>query len=213
MVGGVVATPLVLYTNLEYATIVALAAIFFIASVELLAAQWGIRLPFWADQFKRTRRAEEHFSWASVGFLATLVLLAWLLPTPVALAAAGMLAFGDGMSALLGRSLGRHKIWYNPSKSWEGSAAGFVASFVGAWAILAFYAWKEVGGTWLDAYPWTALTLVCLAGSFFGMLAESLPRLQDNVTLPTFAGLSMTALWMMLDLVPRLGQLPARWSG
>lgn len=206
MAAGIIVTPIVLYTNLVYATIVGLAAIFFITAVELLALQWGIRLPFWAEQFRRTRRADEQFSWASIGFLATLVVLVWLTPLPVAFAAAALLAFGDGVSALAGRSLGRHKIWYNRQKSWEGTASGFVAGFIGAFIVVHIYAW-HVDTT----YPPGSLALVCLVGSFFAMLAESLPRLQDNVTLPIFAGFAMTLLWLALGLTPEWGELPRHW--
>lgn len=205
MIGGVAATPLVLYTDLVYATIVALAAIFFIASVELLAWEWGIRLPFWAEQLRRTRREHEQFSWASIGFLSILIVLVWLTPIPVALAASAMLAFGDSTSALAGRSLGRHKIWYNRAKSWEGSLTGFAAGFLGALLLVLLYAQHAH-----QSYPWTALVAVCLVGSFFAMFAESLPRWQDNVTLPVFAGASMTVLWSALGLQPQLGELPLR---
>lgn len=208
MAGGLAATPLVIYTNLVYATIVALAAIFFITVVELLALEWGIRLPFWAEQLRRTRRAHEHFSWASIGFLSTLIVLAWLAPLPVALAAAAMLAFGDGTSALVGRSLGRHKIWYNRQKSWEGSLAGLVAGFLGAFLLVFFYAW-HMG----FQYSVQAILLVCLVGSLAAMFAESLPRLEDNVTVPAFAGVAMTLLWMGLRMSPALGEVPSRVWG
>lgn len=205
MATGVVATPLLLYTNLEYATLVGLAATFFILCTELLALQWGIRLPFWSAQLARTRRPEESFSWASIGFLLTLLLLVWVAPIPVALAAAGMLAFGDGFSALVGRAVGRHRIPYNRRKTWEGSLAGFLAGLAGALVLLHWYA-AATG----NAYAGPSLLLACTIGSAFAMFAESLPRFQDNVTVPLFAGASMWVAWFALGLEPMAGELFVR---
>lgn len=205
MASGLSATPLLLYTNLEYGTIVALTAAFFVLATEVLSLTFGIRLPFWTRQLERVRRPDEHFSWASIGFLTTLVMLFWLAPMPVALAAAGMLAFGDGMSSLVGRAIGRHKIGWNRRKSWEGSIAGLIAGFIGAWLLLAWY--FSVKG---QTYPTIELVVVLLIGSGFAMFAESLPRYQDNVTVPLFAGLSMLAAWGVLGLEPPLGELFAR---
>lgn len=205
MASGLAATPLVLYTNLEYATIVGLAGAFFVFAIELLTLFFGIRLPFWTRQLERVRRPEENFSWASIGFVLTLVVLMWLAPLPVALAAAGMLAFGDGTSALAGRAFGRHKIPWNRRKSWEGSTAGLLAGFVGAWLLVQWYARSTH-----HAYPIGSLVVVVFVGSLFAMLAESLPRFQDNVTVPAFAGASMMLVWAGLGLDPALGALADR---
>lgn len=205
MLTGVVATPMVLYTTPEYASLVGLCTVVFIVCVELLQRFWGISVPFWSLQLQTTRREHESFSWASIGFLLTLFLLLWLTPVPVALAASAMLAFGDGFSALIGRALGRHRIWYNPGKSWEGTAAGFVAGFLGAAVFVLWYA-GHVG----IQYDPAAVLVVCLVGSLFAMLGESLPNLQDNVVVPVFAALPMTALWFVLGLAPRWGLLLER---
>jgi dolichol kinase len=208
MVSGVLFTPLIVYTNLVYATILMLVAALFILILEVLRLSWGIHLPFWSRQLERTRRAHEVISWASISFLATIVILIWLAPLPVALAAAAQLALGDGVSALVGKPLGRHKIWFNRDKSWEGSGAGFLAGAVGAFAILAWYYWQQ--GAAFDA---SLLVLVCIVGSFFAMLAESLPRFEDNVTVPLLAGVSMTLLWWALGLTPVDGELVRRLTG
>lgn len=205
MASGLSATPFILYTGLEYATIVALAATFFVLVVETLSLLFGIRLPFWTRQFERVRRPEEIFSWASIGFLLTLILLAWLCPMPVAIAAAGMLAFGDGMSSLAGKALGRHRIPWNRRKSWEGTSAGFVAGFVGAYALVTWYA-TAVGRT----YDPTLLIVVFIVGAAAAMFAESLPRFEDNVTVPLFAGAAMWIAWALLGLSPGVGELPRR---
>lgn len=202
MASGLAATPLVLYTNLEYATIVALAAAFFVLAMETLALFFGIRLPFWHRQLERVRRPEEAFSWASIGFLLTLIVLAWLAPIPVALAAAGMLAFGDGMSALVGRAVGRSPIPWNRRKTWEGSGAGFLAALVGAYLVVAWYSFATG-----ESYSPATLSVVLAAGAAAAMTAESLPRGEDNVTVPLSAGVAMMAAWSLLGLEPGAGAL------
>ena len=208
MMAGVVATPIVLYTDIVFASIVALCAAAFIVCVELLHKNWDIGLPYWAKQLKSTRRDTETFSWASITFLVTLFVLAWLVPVPVALAAAAMLALGDGMSALVGRSVGRHKIWYNRKKSWEGSMGGLLSGFLGAFLLMQWYA-VDTGSD----YPLPLIAVVCLLGAAFAMLGESLPNIQDNMVVPIFAAVPMTAAWMLLGLDPRLGLLPIRLLG
>lgn len=202
MASGLAVTPVVLYTNIEYGTVVAVAATFFVLSIETLSLFFGIRLPFWTRQLERVRRPHEQFSWASIGFLLTLVVLVWIAPLPVALAAAGMLAFGDGFSALVGRAIGRTRIPWNPRKTWEGSFAGFLAGLGGAYVLVAWYS-SHTGQT----YASTLLVVVFTVGSFFAMLAESLPVGQDNVTVPASAGGSMLAVWALLGLDPALGPL------
>jgi dolichol kinase len=205
MATGLVVTPMILYTNLNYATIVALAATFFVLTIELLSLSFGIRLPFWTQQLERVRRPYELFSWASIGFLLTLIVLVWLSPLPVALAAAGMLAFGDGFSSLVGRAFGRTRIAWNPRKTWEGSIAGFVAGILGAYALVAWLMWHTG-----ESYPARWLALVFVVGAAAAMFAESWPRYEDNVTVPLAAGLAMWAVWWALGLDPTMGPLPER---
>lgn len=206
MLTGLVATPIVLYTGAVYASVIAASAVLFIVCVEILHRYWGLQVPFWSQQLQSTRREHETFSWASIGFLLTLLVLLWLTPIPVALAASAMLAFGDGFSALVGRAIGRHKIWYNRHKSWEGSFAGLVAGLVGALLLIRWFGLENNA-----AYPTNAVLLVCLVGSLSAMFGESLPRIQDNIVVPVFAAVPMTALWMALGLEPRWGLLPLQW--
>lgn len=208
MASGLVATPLLLYTSLQYATLVALAATFFVLVIELLSLVFGIRLPFWTYQLERVRRPTERFSWASIGFLLTLIVLVWLTPLPVALAAAGMLAFGDGASSLVGRAFGRRRIPWNQAKTWEGSSAGFIAGFVGALALVAWYVVHEG-----RAYPPEYVLPVVALGALAATVAESLPRLEDNVTVPASAGLVMWLAWLGLGLDPPAGPVLARFFG
>jgi dolichol kinase len=209
MLSGVLVPPLVVFTSLEYTTLLALTALLFILVAEILHMYWGIRLEFFSDQLARTKREYEVFSWASISFLATIVLLLWLAPLPVAFAASALLALGDGVSALVGRAIGRHPLPYNRNKTWEGSTAGFLAGAAGALLILVGYYWLE------PAYAFEAgpLILVCVVGAFFAMVAESLPRGEDNVTVPLFSAVAMTLLWWSIGMAPAAAALYARLFG
>lgn len=139
MTTGLLATPLVIYTGLTFTTIAALATLVVIAALELLLGRYRLAVPFLTKQLTSTRRPNEVFSWASTMFIVAALLILWFTPLPVALAALAMLGFGDGMSALVGRAIGRNKLWYNPKKSWEGSTAGFLAGAIGALGMTAWY--------------------------------------------------------------------------
>lgn len=211
MLSGVLVTPMVVFTNLPYVTLVAVAAFLFILVTELLSVHWGIHLPFWSDQLRRTKRAHEVFSYASLAFLGTVVLLLWLTPLPVAFAACAQLALGDGTSALAGRAFGRVPLPYNKEKTVVGSLAGFVAGSAGAFGILAWYFWYVEGVAFFqDPVPVTLVAIVCVVGGFFAALAESLPRLEDNVTVPLSSGVAMTLLWWTFGLTPSSAALWTR---
>lgn len=89
-----------------------------------------------------------------------------------------VLALGDAASTLVGISFGRHRIFYNKKKSFEGSVAGVAAAFLGVVALTSFS-------------PLTAL-----AAALTGMLVESLPLgIDDNLTVPLAAGF---AIWLAI---------------
>ena len=91
----------------------------------------------------------------------------------VVCASISILALGDSFSTLLGRKFGRSKIFYNPAKSWEGTAGGFVFAFLGAATQISLPA--------------------AFIGALAGMLAESFPtKVNDNLTVPVFAGIVMS---------------------
>lgn len=205
MASGVFVTPMVVFTNLEYVTIVAASAFVFILVAETLSVAWNIHLPFWADRLARTKREHERFSVASLAFLAIVVLLLWLTPLPIAFAAAAQLALGDGMSALVGRAVGRIPIPYNRRKTVEGSIAGFLAGALGALLILEWY-FRTAG---VD-YAWGSVVAVCVIGAFFASAAETIPGVQDNVTVPLSAGVSMMIAWWLAGLTPVWGELVTR---
>jgi dolichol kinase len=82
------------------------------------------------------------------------------------------LAFGDGLSGLIGRSFGRVRPALLRGKSVEGSAVCFLAVLISTYAV-------------------TRRLRVSLATAFVSMIAEALPlRNADNIIIPLAAGLT-----------------------
>jgi dolichol kinase len=118
------------------------------------------------------KREQGHFALAPVtlGLGALLALL--LFPAPVAAAAIYVLAFGDSVSSLVGKFMGRiHPAFLN-GKSLEGSLACIITSFLAAFFV--FREWKTA-----------------LAVGLASLLIDALPlREYDNLFLPLAAGLA-----------------------
>jgi len=118
------------------------------------------------------KREQGHFALAPVtlGLGALLALL--LFSAPVAAAAIYVLAFGDSVSSLVGKSLGRICPAFLKGKSLEGSLACVTASFLAAFFV--FREWKTA-----------------LAVGLASLLIDALPlRDFDNLFLPLAAGLA-----------------------
>ena len=106
----------------------------------------------------------------TLGLGALLSLL--IFPPNVAAAAIYALAFGDGISSLVGKFLGRLRPAFLVGKSLEGSLACFTASFLAGFMV--FREWKTA-----------------LAVGVASMLADALPiKDYDNLLVPLAAGLA-----------------------
>ncbi|NPA32773.1 MAG: phosphatidate cytidylyltransferase [Aquificae bacterium] len=115
---------------------------------------------------------KENLSKPGIGALWALlgVFVSYLLFGKGAVVGVVVLALGDGLSTLAGKLIGRHRLFYNPEKSLEGTLAFFLGSFLG----LSFF---------LEPLEAFFISLVCA-------LFESLPLgVDDNLTLPIFASL------------------------
>ncbi len=140
----------------------------------------GVRFPIISkivDSTEREEVIEEFPGRGALGFFfgSLAVLLLFGARIEVACAAIIILALGDSFSTLTGKRFGRHKIFYNPDKSVEGSIGGLVPAFIGAMVFVS---------------PETALL-----GAFTGMAVESLPlKIDDNITIPVVSGFFMYLL-------------------
>jgi dolichol kinase len=80
---------------------------------------------------QNTLRESEIKSYASyVHFSVGFLFASLLSPPTLLLGIFALFTFGDTMAATIGIRIGKHKIKVNPKKSWEGTIAGFLASFL-----------------------------------------------------------------------------------
>lgn len=92
-------------------------------------------------------------------FLVTVIFEPW-----IAIASIAVLALSDSISTLVGYYFGKHKLFINKKKSWEGSLAFFIMGFV----VLLFF---------VD--PFKALIVGLLV-----TIVEMLPKINDNISVP-----------------------------
>ncbi len=116
-----------------------------------------------------------------------LLLLFWT-RLEVAAAVWGILAFGDGMAAIVGQTLGRsNPLPWNPAKSWAGSFAYLLFGGAGAFALLQ---WTAPG-----RYEAGFALAIAAAAAGFAAALESLPQgLDDNLGVPLVTALLLFCL-------------------
>lgn len=169
------------YLGPFYAAI--LAAVALASNIFLLPRIGGRKL--WRDA--------EHQSGTSLGIIlyplaVLLLILAFYWRLEVAAAAWGILAFGDGMASLVGMSMGRSKLPWNPRKSWAGTIA-YV--FFGTLASTVLLIWTPRDHTYSLGFA----LAVCFATSVVAAALESLPQgLDDNIGVPLVSGLFLLGL-------------------
>jgi glycerol-3-phosphate acyltransferase PlsY len=133
--------------------------------------------------FKPVLREKEmsHLTGASYMLLASIIaLLAF--PRDIAVLALSFLAVGDVVATLVGQWAGRRKFL---GKSLEGELACFIACVAIGFGFNFYYA----------GLNFTLPTIIL--GSVCATLAEALPLpIDDNLTMPLFAGVVMTILQM-----------------
>jgi uncharacterized protein (TIGR00297 family) len=122
-----------------------------------------------------------------------LLVLAFGARLEVAAATWGLLAFGDGMAALVGAAGGRsNPLPWNPRKSWAGSLAYLVC---GAAAAAALLLWTAPG-----RYSAGFALAAAAAAAAVAALLESLPLgLDDNLGVPLVAGLLLFCLLLTAE--------------
>jgi uncharacterized protein (TIGR00297 family) len=140
-------------------------------------------------------RQHEVESGASIGIIlyplaVLLLILVFYQRLEVAAAAWGILAFGDGMASVVGMSIGRTKLPWNPRKSWAGTVAYALCGALAAAVLLVWTA--PVQGR---AYDWGFALAVCGLTALLAAGLESLPQgLDDNIGVPLVAGLFLLGL-------------------
>jgi dolichol kinase len=89
-----------------------------------------------------------------------------------AIAAISVLSLADAVSTLIGRCYGKHKLLINRKKSLEGSTAFFLTAILA----LAFF-----------VSPTRAII-----AALFATIAETMPYIDDNITIPLTVGIVLT---------------------
>ncbi len=159
-----------------------------------------------AKTMGETMRPEETFPWAPFYFVGGLITVAAAsevlsVPLSLAFAAYAVLGIGDAASALIGRAYGSLTVPWNPTMSWEGTAAGIVAAY--PWALMlagVYHLWisePELGDALL--FPVHLLWIV-FVGTVVGMLVETLGG-EDNLTIPVVSWTAMALLAWSVGLV------------
>ena len=87
-----------------------------------------------------------------------------------------ILAVGDSLSTLVGRSFGRNPIFFNTSKSWEGTMAFFLS-------------------TYFVTLPFLSLEDALLLGLVTSLTEAFRTGLDDNLTLPIVGSLVVYLVW------------------
>jgi len=144
------------------------------------------RMPITEWFLRRFEREENIATMPGKGalyFFVGLLLVLALFPKDVALASVIIFSIGDSIATMVGMRVGRIKHPLSSTKFLEGSAAGFV------WALL---------GALLFVPP-----LEALAASFFAMAVEGIDfikgrRVEDNITVPLVAGVTIMIMRMLL---------------
>ncbi len=137
-------------------------------------------------------RSHESESGKAPGFvfypLAVLLLvLAFWRHLEVAAAVWGILAFGDGMASVVGMSLGRAKLPWNPRKSWAGTLAHWIFGTAAATVLLQWTA--------PDHYSLQFALGACALAALLSAILESMPQgLDDNLGVPLVTGLFLLGL-------------------
>ena len=157
-----------------------MANLIFMVTMVYMASEtlrmFGLKVPL-IDLFTRTAagRGEYHeFVTAPIFYAFGIILALLLFHKPAGYVAITVLTLGDGFASLAGRRFGRRKIGLNKNKSLEGSLAFFISAFVGA---LVF------------TDPFRAVLAAAV-----GTIVEILPLpVNDNLTIPLFTGLALTA--------------------
>lgn len=108
-------------------------------------------------------------------FAAGILISLLIFPAPLNYVAIAVVTLGDGLSSIVGRMYGKHKIPYSNGKSLEGTLAGIFCAFAGSLIFVS---------------PVIAFTAAAV-----GMGVELMRlRISDNLTVPLVSGLTVLIL-------------------
>ncbi|MBD2412600.1 phosphatidate cytidylyltransferase [Nostoc calcicola FACHB-389] len=118
---------------------------------------------------------------------------------PIAVAGIMAMTWGDALAALIGRRFGEHKYQVgNSVRSWEGSAAMFVASTAAIFLVLLLLPGSSLSPLAMPlGLGWALLTAIATAT--FATLAEAVsPHGTDNLSVPLVAA---AVVWVITQVL------------
>ncbi len=118
---------------------------------------------------------------------------------PYAVAAVMAMTIGDAMASILGRRFGKHHYTtFGHTRSWEGSAAMVIFSFLVIFLVLRFVPGSALSPNSFVLGPKSVLIL-SVVGSLIATAAEGLsPAGTDNLSVPLLTGLVLVLLEAVL---------------
>jgi dolichol kinase len=168
---GLIAIPLLFYSQ---KLVVGIIAFFFVLYpiIEMGLAK-GFHIPLLSHLTKNSKRPHEHrsgFAWPAyfiaIGYLFSIIFFR----REVACLAILHVSLGDSIAAIVGQQWGKSKLPFNHDKSWLGSGAYLVATFLAGLFFL----------------PWLPSLILAVTGA----LIESLPfKNFDNLLIPVVISL------------------------
>jgi len=164
--------PTLLFFSRAWTLALLIAGTGFYALVESLRLR-GVRTPLISSITEKAARKRDdgYFVKGPVTLGLGAILAILLFSLEAASIAIYILAFGDGFSSLVGKTVGHVKLPFTKGKSLEGSITCFVASFLSAYLV----SWRPAPS---------------LAIAIFSTVIEALPTKDwDNIILPLSAGL------------------------
>ncbi|MFH1638400.1 MAG: hypothetical protein ABIB71_08295 [Candidatus Woesearchaeota archaeon] len=142
------------------------------------------KLPVISWLLKMFDRKDAKFPGEGAFFMvAGMFLVYGVFPRDIAFAAIAILALGDSVSHILGKTLGKRKLHKKTSKTWLGTIAGLAAGFVGAAIFVPLQ--------------------LAFIGAAVAMLLEAIElkymdyTIDDNIFIPVVAAIAMH-LWVTL---------------
>ena len=145
--------------------------------VSELSRMLGVNIPIASTiTWNAALHPEVHeFVTAPIFFAFGIMLALLVFPAPISYASIAVFTFGDSFATIFGKTIGTHSFPYNKGKKIEGTLSAFVLAFLGALVFVN--------------------PIKALVGAATAMIVETLPApINDNITMPVFAGLAMALL-------------------
>ena len=153
------------------------------------------------NSFLKMATSQGH-GYGLVYYAISWTILALLLFDDRMVASIGIVAmsYGDGVGGLIGKQYGRRKLWKD--KSYVGTAAVMIGTFLAALAVLAFYTYLNGVVPGLNVHQYSAAQAIGLAavvGLFVSLVEMLSPGEYDNLIVP-FSTVALVLLiqWSLL---------------